>query len=182
MNTRKFKHNPAELLERGKAIIAEKTEYKFAYRVTMVNLLLAGKMTVSQLSEITNVPIRTLSTWVKKVDEEGFESLKAKKQPGRPNKLSDLQMAEIKDAVRTDPTIFGYNVWDGPSLSDFILKHFDIQMGIRQCQRLFRKLGFSLIRAQTFPSLDEQNEEERDQFKKTKRYSKTTGCSVGFSR
>ena len=166
MNTRKFIHNPKDLLEQGKAIIAAKNEHKYAFRVTMVNLLLAGNMTVSQLSELTQVPVRTLSTWIKKVDEEGFESLKAKKQSGRPSKLSENEMADIKDAISKSPEDYGYRVWDGPSLSDFILKTYHIKMGVRQCQRLFHKLGFSLIRAQTFPSLNENNEEERDDFKK----------------
>ena len=166
MNTRKFLHPPSELIEQGKAIISEKNEYKYAFRVTMVVLLLAGNMTPSKLSELTKVPVRTLSTWVKKADEEGFESLKAKKQSGRPNKLSENELAKIKDAIKEPPENSGYRVWDGPSLSDFIYKKFNIKMGVRQCQRIFRKLGFSLIRAQVLPSIGEQNEEERSDFKK----------------
>ena len=166
MNTRKFVHNPLELLEKGKSIISAKNEHKFAFRVTMVNLMLAGSMTSSELSNLTGVPTRTLSTWLKKADEEGFESLKAVKQTGRPNKLSESQLAIIKDAIVSNPENSGYRVWDGPSLSDFISKKFNVTMGVRQCQRLFHKLGFSLIRAQAYPSLDEQNENERNDFKK----------------
>ena len=166
MNTRKFIHAPSELIERGKTVISEKNEHKYAFRVTMVLLMLSGNMTSSRLSELTNVPVRTLSTWVKKADEEGFESLKAKKQPGRPNKLSENELAEITDAIEKSPEESGYRVWDGPSLSDYILNKYNIKMGVRQCQRLFRKLGFSLIRAQAFPSVGEQNEQERTDFKK----------------
>ena len=166
MNKRKFIHDPSELIEQGKAVISEKNEHKYAFRVTMVLLMLSGNMTPSRLSELTNVPVRTLSTWVKKADEEGFESLKAKKQPGRPKKLSEIELAEIKDAVEKSPEESGYRVWDGPSLSDYILKKYKIKMGVRQCQRLFRKLGFSLIRAQVFPAVGEQNEQERADFKK----------------
>ena len=43
---------------------------------------------------------------------------------------------------------------------------YDIDLGVRQCQRLFHELGFSLIRPQTYPSIGEQNQEERDGFKK----------------
>ena len=166
MNTRKFIHSPSELIEQGKAVIYEKNEHKYAFRVTMVLLMLSGSMTPSKLSELTGVPLRTLSTWVKKANEKGFESLKAKKQTGRPNKLSENELADIKDAIQKSPEEAGYRVWDGPSLSDYILKKFNVEMGVRQCQRLFRKLGFSLIRAQAFPSAGEQNEEERTDFKK----------------
>ena len=131
--------------------------------------MLAGSITSSQLSGLTGVPTRTLSTWLKKADEEGFESLKAIKQTGRPNKLADDKLAIIKDAIEHSPEDYGYRVWDGPSLSDFILKKFNVTMGVRQCQRLFHKLGFSLIRAQTYPSLGEQNENERNDFKKNER-------------
>jgi len=33
-------------------------------------------------------------------------------------------------------------LWDGKTLSAFISKEYTIQLGVRQCQRLFHKLGF----------------------------------------
>jgi len=35
----------------------------------------------------------------------------------------------------------GY-LWDGKTLSVFIEQHYSVQLGVRQCQRLFRQLGF----------------------------------------
>ena len=42
MCTRQFIHDPQELLSQGKALVKDNSVIKFAYRVTMVNLLLGG--------------------------------------------------------------------------------------------------------------------------------------------
>ena len=36
------------------------------------------------------------------------------------------------------------NRWDGKTLSAFIQRRFSVDLGVRQCQRLFRQLGFRL--------------------------------------
>ena len=36
------------------------------------------------------------------------------------------------------------NLWDGKTLSAWIEKTYEIQLGVRQCQRLFRQLEFRL--------------------------------------
>lgn len=162
--TRKFKHPKEELLAEGKKIIATDRDSKFLFRVTMVNLILSG-IKPSELSNYCGVDERTLSGWVAKVDNDGFESLRAVKQTGRPSKLSNEQKEKIKGVIQEDPSVYGYTNWDGPSLSDFISKEFDVEYSIRACQKLFHELGFSLIRPQTYPSLNEPDEDAREAFK-----------------
>jgi len=130
----------------------------------MVNLILSG-ITASTLSEYCGVNERTLIGWVTKVDTLGFESLRAIKQPGRPGKLSEEQKEEIKSAIMKDPLSEGYSTWDGRSLSDFIMKKYGIEYSVRASQKLFRSLGFALIRPQTYPSKDEPNDDLRNAFK-----------------
>ena len=36
------------------------------------------------------------------------------------------------------------NLWDGKTLSAFIQERYEVPVGVRQCQRLFRRLGFRL--------------------------------------
>jgi transposase len=38
----------------------------------------------------------------------------------------------------------GSNLWDGNALAAWIEREYGIGLGIRQCQRLFRQLGFRL--------------------------------------
>jgi len=85
----------------------------------------------------------------------------------RPNKLSDEQINKLKNAVKSDPNNFGYNVWDGSTLSDYIESEFGINYGVRACQNLLHRMGFSLIRPQTYPSLENPDDEARADFKKT---------------
>ncbi len=166
MRMHNFKNDPKKLLETGLSLVTSSSDAKFIHRVVMVNLMLSGGFSARQLSKLCGIPHRTLSQWLYKVDENGFEALRAIKQEGRPSKLNDEQLAIICDSIKKDPKEFGYEIWDGPSLSDFIKKKFDIDLGIRQCQRLFHKLGFSLVRPQTFPSVGEANTQEREIFKK----------------
>ena len=91
------------------------------------------------------------------------------KRPGRPCKLSEKQKEEIDSVLQSDPRDLGYKVWDGPTLSAYILNRYNIQLSTRQCQRLFKELGFSLIRPQTYPSKDYENTEERQMFKKNEK-------------
>ena len=166
MRVKQYIHDPEELLAQGKILVKENSDIKFAYRVAMVNLILSG-MSAKELSEHCGDGETTIMSWVKKVDEEGWESLRAKKQTGQPRRLTDEQISKLKEAVKNDPKEYGFNVWDGPSLSKYIKDTFAVDLGVRACQKLFHKMGFSLIRPQTYPSLENPDEEAREAFKKT---------------
>ena len=171
MPARKYKTNPAQLLAEGQQIVHTTSDVKYRQKVEMVNLVLGG-LTPSYLSSYCGNSKRTITLWVKKADEQGFEALKAKKPTGRPPKLTKWQKAEIRAVLEEDdPKKYGQNVWDGPSLSAYIKKTYAVKLSIRQCQRLLHSLGFSLVRPQTFPSKGEENEQERTEYKKAQRTS-----------
>lgn len=165
MYVRKFIHDPEQLLAQGQEIVSQTADNKFVHRVSMVNLMLAG-FSASDLAPYCGDSERTLMSWVKKVDEQGWDSLVAIKQKGRPQKLSEEQREIVKNAVSNSPNLYGYRVWDGPAVADFIRKQFDIEITVRACQKLMHKLGFSLIRPQTYPSLANSDENAREEFKK----------------
>ena len=171
MPARKNKTDPRQLLAEGLQIVHSTSDDKYRHKVEMVNLVLGG-LTPSYLSAYCGDSKRTITLWVKIADEQGFEGLKPKKPTGRPPKLTKEQKAEIHAVLEEDdPKKYGQNVWDGPSLSSFIEKTYAIKLCVRQCQRLFHSLGFSLVRPQTFPSKGEQNEQDRTEYKKTQRAS-----------
>ena len=159
MNVRKFKSDKNALIAEGNRIVSSSDDAKFIRKVTIVNLLLRG-VNAKSLADASGETDRTLSNWVRSVDEYGFEALRPRKQPGRPQSLTNSQKENIKVVVTSDPNAFGYTVWDGPSLSDYIAC-------VRQCQRLLHELEFSLIRPQTFPSKGNEENLLRDEFKKT---------------
>ena len=168
MRIHKYINDPKELLEQGKQIVSESADNKFVHRVSMVNLILGG-LSPKVLSEYCGDSERVLQTWVKNVDESGWDSLIAIKQSGRPSRLTDQQIEEIHAAINAGPDQYGYNVWDGPALSDFIKKTYQVDYGVRACQLLMRRMGFSLIRPQMYPSLENPDDEARDALKKTDR-------------
>ncbi len=165
MNVRTFKSDKQSLILQGQAIVRSTDNAKYLRKVTIVNLMLNGA-TASVLSPLCGETTRTLTMWMKMVDEKGFESLRAKKQPGRPIRLSSEQKEMIKVVIQSDPSEYDYNVWDGPSLSDYIKKTYNVTLGVRQCQRLFHELGFSRIRPQVYPSKEHEADPNRDEFKK----------------
>lgn len=171
MPVRQYKTDAAQLLAEGKQIVRSTSDAKYRHKVEMVNLVLSG-LTPSYLSTYCGDSKSTITRWVKIADEQGFHALKAKKPTGKPPKLTKEEMAEIRTVLEEDdPKKYGYNVWDGPSLSAFIKKTYAVKLSIRQCQRLLHRLGFSLVRPQTFPSKGEKNEQERTEYKKTQRVS-----------
>ena len=172
MPARKYKTDPAQLLAEGQEIVHSTTDAKYRHKVEMVNLVLSG-LTPSYLSTYCGNSKRTITLWVKIADEQGFAALKPRKPTGKPPKLTKEQMAEIRTVLEEDdPKKYGYHVWDGPSLSAYIEKTYAVMLCVRQCQRLFHNLGFSLVRPQTFPSKGERNEAERREYKKAQRTSK----------
>ena len=165
MNRRNYKSNPSELLKIGKEIMLGKDDTRYYFRVFSVNFVLNG-MSAARVAEIAGVSRSTVSGWVKTVDEQGFDALKTVKQNGRPSKLSNAQKAEIDSVLQQEPSDYGYKVWDGSTLSDYIKEQYQIELGIRQCQRLFHELGYSKIRPQSFPSKGYEDTDARKEFKK----------------
>jgi len=60
--------------------------------------------------------------------------------------LDEKQVKEINRVLRAKPSDAGMrvNLWDGKTLSAWIGKTYGIQLGVRQCQRMFRQLEFRL--------------------------------------
>ena len=165
MNNRKYKADPKILLDQGKAILSSSDDSRFHFRVFAVNLVLSG-FPASEIGKMAGVSKVAVTSWVKAVDENGFDALRSKGRSGRPSKLTEEQLKEIDSVLQSDPNTYGYKLWDGPSLSAYIKDTYKISLSTRQCQRLFHELGYSLIRPQPYPSKGYEDTEERNAFKK----------------
>ena len=58
----------------------------------------------------------------------------------------------------------GGNLWDGKTLVAWIEREYGINLGVRQCQRLFRQLGFRLRKPR--PAIAQADPERQKAHKK----------------
>ena len=166
MPRRKYKRDVGELLAEGEAVAGRSLDARFWRRVLAVNAVLRGG-SVAETARTFGVRRCALSRWLDIADGRGFEALADARRPGRPPRLGDAQTAELKAIVaEDDPKKSGVDVWDGPSLSDFILRRYSVSLKPRQCENLLRKMGFSLVRPRPFPSKGAVDEAARAEFKK----------------
>lgn len=109
-------------------------------------LLVAQGMTCPEVGEVLGDSPRTVEYWVRSFNEEGLQGLAEGERPGRPGRLSEDDLGVIETALRGPRSATGLpeGLWDGKSLSRFVAERFGVVLGVRQSQRLFRKLGFRL--------------------------------------
>ena len=130
-------------------------------------LMVSKGMTCPKVAEILDDSERTIRYWVKRFNEEGLAGLVEIERPGRPRRISDKQMQKIDQVLREPPEKAGMigNIWDGKLLAAYIAKEFGIELGVRQCQRIFKHLGYRLRRPRS--QVAQADPERQKAFKKT---------------
>ena len=146
--------------------IRRSEDARYDHRLHAV-LLVAQGISCSKVSHLLGDSLRSVQNWVNRFERSGFAGLREGERPGRPSKLTDAQLADIADALRATPEEHGLTgyLWDGKTLSTFILEEFDVELSVRQCQRLFRQLGFRYRKPR--PMIAGADPELRASFKKT---------------
>ena len=146
--------------------IRRSQEARYDHRLHAI-LLVAQGVKCPEVAALLGDAPRTVQYWVRRFEQEGFAGLADADRPGRPKKLDNQQLAEINRALRSTPREFGLstNIWDGKTLSEFIQRQFKIDIGVRQCQRLFRQLGFRLRKPR--PVIAKADVEKQKEYKKT---------------
>ncbi len=146
--------------------IRRSVEARYDHRLH--GLLLVGQgMSAHQVARLLGDSPRTVAYWVRRFEEEGLAGLVDAERSGRPRRLTEKQIERIDAALRNKPSDFALSghLWDGKTLSAFVHKQWDITMGVRQCQRLFRQLGFRLRRPR--PLIASADPEQQRRVKKT---------------
>lgn len=123
--------------------IRRSEESRYDHRLHAV-LLVAQGMRCPEVARLLGAAPRTLEYWVRRFEQEGLGGLVEGDRAGRPRRLSAEQIEEINTVLRQTPRQVALTgtLWDGKTLSAFIAMRYEIVVGVRQCQRLFRQLGF----------------------------------------
>ena len=125
--------------------IARSEESRYDHRLHGV-LLVATGQSANHIAEVFGEDARTVQRWVQRFEAKGFEGLREGERPGRPRSLDARQWRQLERDLRQSPRQHGYsrNIWDGQLLSEHLRRRYQIELGVRQCQRLFRQMGFRL--------------------------------------
>ena len=140
-------------------------EVRYDHRLHAI-LMVAQGMGCRNVAQLLGDSPRTVAYWVKRFEAEGLSGLADADRSGRPSRLDEQQIQLIELALRSHPSQYGLagNLWDGKLLSHFIDQQFSVELGVRQCQRLFRRLGFRLRKPR--PLIAKADPERQEIFKK----------------
>jgi len=118
-------------------------ESRYDHRLHGVLLSCSG-MSSYEIADLLGQSARTVQYWIRRFQSNGFAGLEEGERPGRPSVLSENTLQAIGQDLRQEPRRLGYaqTLWDGKLMSHHLKSVYQIEMGVRQCQRVFHQLGF----------------------------------------
>jgi transposase len=125
--------------------IARSDESRYDHRLHGL-LLVARGHSCPQVAEWFGEDRRTVQRWVRRFETHGLTGLRDGARSGRPTTLNAQQWAALGRDLRREPQAFGHagHLWDGKQLSGHLRLRYGVRLGVRQCQRLFGRMGFRL--------------------------------------
>ena len=161
--------DPASIILGLQDEIRRSDESRYDHRLHGV-LLVAQGMTCPEVAKLLGDSPRTVEYWVHGFEKRGLAGLIEGERSGRPRRLEEQQLKEIGAVLRQMPRDVGLggNLWDGKTLAAWIEREHGIELGVRQCQRLFRQLGFRLRKPR--PALAWADPEKQEIHKKNSKH------------
>ncbi len=142
--------------------IRRSEESRYDHRLHGV-LLVAEGFSCREVFRLLGDSPRTVEYWVHRFEDRGFGGLQERERSGRPAQLTMQHLERVNLILRGSPRTVGIqaNLWDGPTLRHWIKTELKIELSVRSCQRLFRRLEFRLRkpRPEIGPSDPDQREE-----------------------
>jgi transposase len=113
-------------------------------RLRAGRMLLAGKRP-AEVGLAVGVARQTVYTWKRLLDEGGIDALRAVLGRGRPAKLDEGQLEQVRRAILQKPTDhgFGTDLWTLKRVGSVIKRLHGVQFGQTQIWRILGALGFS---------------------------------------
>jgi transposase len=125
--------------------IARNEESRYDHRLHGL-LLVTGGQSCRQVADLFGEDGTTVQRWVRRFERGGLDALREGERSGRPRTLDAAQWRKLQAELRKSPREFGLaaTLWDGPVLSEHLYRRYGVHLGARQCQRVFRQMGFRL--------------------------------------
>ena len=146
--------------------ISRTQEGRYFHRLHVVLPVLRGASSYDAARLYGDSP-RAIEYWVQRLLTGGLAGLGEGDHPGRPGRLSPTDQERLRTEIRRSPRELGYdqNLWDGLLLSHHLEQDYAISLSVRQCQRLFHQMGFTLQRPRR--QAHEADPVQQEAFKKT---------------
>jgi transposase len=105
-------------------------------------LLVAGGRSCTEVAQWFGENASTVQRWVRRFRVQGLDGLHDGERPGRPGALDPVQWRRLEADLRKTPRYFGFAArsWDGPTFAEHLRRCYGVDLGLRQCQRLFRQM------------------------------------------
>jgi transposase len=118
------------------------------------------------ISEVTSLPVTTVSDILKRFEKRGINGCYAIKQEGQPKKLTPNQRTKLKRIILKSPlkSDIPYVLWTTKLVQQFILKEFGVEYVTMQVHRLLKSMNITLQKAR--PEHIKANKKLQTQFKK----------------
>ena len=118
------------------------------------------------ISEVTGLPVTTISDILRRFEEKGIIGCYAIKQQGQPKKLSNIQRVKLKKMISQSPLKIGipFVLWTTKLVRYIIHKQFGIEYVTIQIHRLLKSMNLSLQK--TRPEHIKANKKLQAEFKK----------------
>ena len=131
----------AQLRDAVRKQVGKSREKRACYRAFCLLMILHGQR-VSDVAEALGEHTRTLERWRKRFNEQGLDGLLDDTSPGRPARLSDQAMASLASDIEVPPSHLGLQgeQWRGKQLQQHLNERYQVDLSLRQCQRLLKKL------------------------------------------
>lgn len=145
--------------------ISRSEEARYDHRLHGV-LLLSHGLSCYKVAELLGQHSTTIERWAHRFEKHGFAGLEDREHPGRPKRLNPEQWIQLGEDLRESPRQLGHeqNLWDGKLLAHHLAQSYGVKLGVRQCQRIFRQMGFR--RRKPRPVIAKSDPAAQEAFKK----------------
>jgi transposase len=132
--------NPEKTIAILQEEIRRNEDSRYDHRLHGV-LLVAQGLSAPQAASLLGDAPRTVEYWIHRFQQAGLKGLREIQRPGRPSRLTQQQMDEIRTIVRSSsPAEQGIDAdsWGSIALSRY-LDSLGIEIKPRQCRNMLRK-------------------------------------------
>lgn len=123
--------------------------------------------TFSEISSVLKYPLTTVRDWLIRLQSQGISRRCNLKQPGRPKRLTDSQIENLKPILSKSPQEQGFPfiIWTTKLVMQLIEMLYNVSYKPDQVRRILHRLGFSCQKPR--PTHRKANKDLQEDFKKT---------------